>query len=126
MVSLLATVASPQTWPASVLLLVGTLAVLLVVRSLRRPGLPPGASWTDRGLPLIGSPTFFTKRGDYLKEGKQRSPNGHFNFYYGSYPIIALSGEAARAAYFTTRGLDLNAGYKTHVALYSFFFSRRD
>lgn len=111
MVSLVATLASPQDWPASALLLAATIVILLVVRLLRRPDLPLGASWTERGAPLIGSLAFFTKRRDFLREGKERSPNGHFNFYYGSYPIIALSGEAARAAYFTTRGLDLSAGY---------------
>ncbi|RFU80822.1 cytochrome p450 6a1 [Trichoderma arundinaceum] len=112
MVSLVATFASPQNWPASALLLVATLAVLLVSRLLKRADLPPGASWTEKGLPFIGSIPFFTKRGDFLLEGTKRSPNGYFNFYYGSYPIIALSGEAARTAYFTTRGLDLNAGFR--------------
>ncbi|KAL7799935.1 cytochrome P450 [Trichoderma ceciliae] len=112
MLNLVATLASPQHWPASALLLVSTVVVLLVSRLLRRPDLPLGASWTERGVPFIGCLPFFTKRAEFLIEGKKRSSNGHFNFYYGSYPIIALSGEAARTAYFTTRGLDLNAGFR--------------
>ncbi|KAM0257943.1 hypothetical protein ACHAQJ_004101 [Trichoderma viride] len=112
MVSLVATIASPQNWPASVLVLVATVAILIVVRLSKRADLPSGASLTERGVPFIGSVPFFTKRGDFLKEGKERSPNGHFSFYYGPYPIISLSGEAARTAYFTARGLDLNAGFR--------------
>lgn len=106
----LSTLASPQQWPASALILVAATLIVLLMRLLRRPDLPSGASWTEKGLPLFGSFNFFTKRGDFLREGSRKSPNGHFNFYYGSYPIIALSGEAARASYFTTRGLDLSAG----------------
>ncbi|OTA01045.1 cytochrome P450 monooxygenase [Trichoderma parareesei] len=106
------TLASPQQWPASALILVAATLIVLLMRLLRRPDLPSGASWTEKGLPLFGSFNFFTKRGDFLREGSRKSPNGHFNFYYGAYPIIALSGEAARASYFTTRGLDLSAGFR--------------
>ncbi|KAK4082323.1 uncharacterized protein Triagg1_2135 [Trichoderma aggressivum f. europaeum] len=112
MVSLVATLASPRDWPASALLLVATLVISLLVRLLRRPGLPSGASFTEWGVPFIGSLNFFTKRGDFLREGTKRSPNGYFNFYYGSYPIVALSGEKARSAYFNARGLDLSAGFR--------------
>lgn len=111
MVSVVATLLWPQNWSPSTLLLVATVAVFAVVRLSKRADFHSGASWTDRGVPFLGSLPFFTRRGDFLREGKERSANGHFNFFFGSYPIVAISGEAARAAYFTTRGLDLSAGY---------------
>ncbi|KAL7928714.1 cytochrome P450 [Trichoderma chlorosporum] len=112
MVSLIATLASPRDWPASALLLAATVIISILVRFLRRPSLPSGASFTEWGMPFIGSLNFFTKRGDFLRDGTKRSPNGYFNFYYGYYPIVALSGEKARTAYFNTRGLDLSAGFR--------------
>ncbi|KAH6603200.1 cytochrome P450 6A1 [Trichoderma cornu-damae] len=112
MAGLVATLASPQNWPPSALLLAASLVFLVAVRLLRRPCLPPGASWMEKGLPLIGCLSFFTKRRDFLRQGKGRSPNGYFSFYYGSYPIVALSGETGRAAHYATRGLDLSAGFR--------------
>lgn len=111
MVSLVAAILSPQNWSPSVLLLVATVAIFAVVRLSKRADFHSGAKWTDRGVPILGSLPFYTRRGDFLKEGKERSANGHFNFFFGPYPIVAISGEAARSAYFTTRGLDLSAGY---------------
>lgn len=111
MVSLVAAILSPQTWSPSTLLLVATVAIFVLVHLSKRVDFHSGASWTDRGVPILGSLPFYTRRGDFLREGKERSPNGHFNFFFGPYPIVAISGEAARTAYFTTRGLDLSAGY---------------
>lgn len=110
MVSLVAAVLSPQNWSPTILLLVATIAVFAVVRLSKRAAFHSGASWTDRGVPILGSLSFYTRRGDFLREGKERSANGHFNFFFGPYAVVAVSGEAARTAYFTTRGLDLGAG----------------
>lgn len=112
MVSLVAAILSPQNWSPSVLLLVASVAIFAVIRLSKRAAFHSGAKWTDRGVPILGSLPFYTRRGDYLREGKERSANGHFNFFFGPYPIVAISGEAARSAYFTTRGLDLSAGFK--------------
>ncbi|KAK5996005.1 Cytochrome P450 monooxygenase claM-like protein [Cladobotryum mycophilum] len=116
MVSIVGTLTSPQNWPASTLVLVVTTIIILFARGLKRSALPPGASWTEKGWPVLGSLKFFTARGDFFREGKNKSSNGHFNFYYGTYPIVALSGLEARQAFYSARGLNLNAGFRALFA----------
>lgn len=120
MATILSTLAAPQTWPASVLILLLTTTVLLlsgVITSLiRHEALPSGAP-VKKGWPLLGCLDFFSQRNEFLKLGCLRSSNGQFSFYYGAKSIVALSGSAARTAFFTQRGLDLSEGYVISLLL---------
>lgn len=103
---------APLGWPISLIPLLLAFVFLInraVSHILTRGPLPSGAL-AAKGWPLLGSIDFFRCRGDFLKDGREQSPNGHFSFYYGPHPIVALSGEAARQAYLNVRGLNLFAG----------------
>ncbi|KAK5994274.1 Cytochrome P450 monooxygenase -like protein [Cladobotryum mycophilum] len=117
MTAITSTLAAGHNWAITALVLLLTPIILLLVRSVYRPPLALGTGWSDKGWPFIGSLRFFSARGDYFVEGKQRSPNGYFNFYCGNHSIVALSGEAARTCFYTIRGLDLNAGFRVLYAL---------
>ncbi|RDA94977.1 hypothetical protein CP533_0108 [Ophiocordyceps camponoti-saundersi (nom. inval.)] len=104
-------------------LIILTLLVLLtcvgvVVFQMRasRPSLPPDAPGLFRGWPVFGCVDFFRGRRDFLLRGRDLSPSRQFSFFYGPHPIVAVSGPAARASFFTSRGLDLGAGF---AALYA-------
>ncbi|PFH61087.1 hypothetical protein XA68_18295 [Ophiocordyceps unilateralis] len=100
----------------TVLLLV-TAAVLVVVQMVAsRPRLPAHAPTLVRGWPVFGCLDFFRGRRDFLLRGRQMMPSRQFSFFYGPHPIVAVSGPAARASFFTARGLDLGAGF---AALYA-------
>ncbi|KND87478.1 Obtusifoliol 14-alpha demethylase [Tolypocladium ophioglossoides CBS 100239] len=104
--------AAPPSWPASAWALLLTMAVLLVGGlTWRRPAFPNGAPRLLKGWPVIGSAGFFRSRSDFLRDGKAKSPGGQFSFYYGAHPIVAVSGPSARSSFYTTRGLDLGAGF---------------
>lgn len=106
-----------QAWP-TILFIVGLTTIgLAVIPLLRRPAFPKSTPPVSKHcLPLIGSPDFFTRRAPFVQEGCKASPSGHFSFNYGPLPIIALSGEAARATYFNSRGLDLESGFNAVFA----------
>lgn len=58
----------------------------------------------------MGSIEWFLKRRDFQYETKQKSKNGLFSFYFGSFPIVALSGNEGRAVFFGSRGLSFEKG----------------
>ncbi|PHH68465.1 hypothetical protein CDD82_541 [Ophiocordyceps australis] len=118
MPSVLSTLATPNSWPVGALVFLLTVAVVLATRFIpwTRPSFPSKAPRLLKGWPIIGSTGFFRARCDFLKENRQRDPSGQFSFYYGPHPIVALSGPSARLSFYTSRGLDLSAGFSTLFA----------
>ncbi|PHH63183.1 hypothetical protein CDD81_6234 [Ophiocordyceps australis] len=118
MPSVLSTLAAPQSWPVGALVFLLTVAVVLASRIVpwTRPSFPSKAPRLLKGWPIIGSTGFFRARCDFLKENKARDPSGQFSFYYGPHPIVALSGTSARLSFYTSRGLDLSAGFSALFA----------
>ncbi|KAG5990627.1 hypothetical protein E4U54_004060 [Claviceps lovelessii] len=117
MTLMLGSLASPlQNWPASVLVLVITTMAVLLFRYASRPAWHPQAPKALSGWPVLGSPGFFRNRWSFLRRHASATASGHFSFFYGPHPIVALSGTAARQTFFTSRSLDLNEGF---AALFS-------
>lgn len=116
--TLLATLVSSQAWSASALIILITTLGLAFLPIIRRPSFPKVAPLAlEKGsFPIIGGLGFFTRRAAFLNAGRKASKSGQFSFHYGPHPIIAVSGEAARSTYFTSRGLDLSAGFRTLFA----------
>lgn len=114
--------ANPQTWPLA-FLAVSLSSILLVVIHLliNRPDFPSTAPAYLKGYPILGSLGFFGKRLDFLKRGQTLSPNRLFSFYYGRHAIVALSGTEGRSLFYTTRSLDLNAGYVDYQFRHFYF-----
>jgi sterol 14-demethylase len=112
--TLLETLVSSQAWSTSALIILITTIGLAFLPIIRRPSFPsiaPLALEKDI-LPVIGGLGFFTRRANFLGAGRDASKSGQFSFHYGPHPIVALSGEAGRSTYYTTRGLDLAAGFR--------------
>jgi hypothetical protein len=97
---------------AHVLATITIVLVLMAIRPLLYRLNPPsdapefakGHGWSWK------APRFWRSRAEYLQLGKHKSPNRQFSFWYGSNHVVAISGEAARTAYLTSRGLDSLAG----------------
>lgn len=98
------------TYPLSVLALLFGASYLVVSRLTSRVVFSAASPSVLAGWPLLGSLGFFRARNDFLKDGQDRSGNGHFSFYYGPHSIVAVSGEAARATVYGSRGLNLGKG----------------
>lgn len=84
------------------------LAWRLFARWRRQNPLGAPEIYEDHGL--FGSLRFTTSRAEYLAEGIQQSRDGQFSFWYGGNHVVVVSGEAARIAFQTSRGLDPSAG----------------
>ncbi|KAG6010364.1 hypothetical protein E4U21_006928 [Claviceps maximensis] len=108
--------ASPQNWPASILILLISTIVVVVSRYASRPAWHPKAPKALSGWPVLGSPGFFRNRWSFVRRHTSATESGHFSFFYGPYSIVALSGPAARQTFFTSRSLDMNEGF---AALFS-------
>jgi sterol 14-demethylase len=100
-----------QTWPVAFLLLLLVPLLPVVHLLVNRPRLPKNVPSLLRGLPVFGSIGFYTERFDFIQRIKSMMPGKQFTFYYGRFPIIAMTGEAGRSVVFNTRGLDLKSGY---------------
>lgn len=98
-------------WPSCILVLALTILFLAFPRTFSRPAWPSNAPRYLRGLPLLGSLDFFRCRLDFQKKSSATTETGNFSFFYGSHPIVSLSGADARKTFFTARGLDLTEGY---------------
>ncbi|KAK2597419.1 hypothetical protein QQS21_005967 [Conoideocrella luteorostrata] len=116
MAIILSTLAAPQNWPASVLILAITTLTILLTRLLSRPAWPSQAPKPISSWPVFGSLGFFRQRWSFLQKGSTTTPSGQFSFFYGPHSIVALSGTAARKTFFTSRSLDINEGF---AALFS-------
>ncbi|KAF4963183.1 hypothetical protein FSARC_8761 [Fusarium sarcochroum] len=95
-------------------LLVGiaTVLIFMAARPLFYRVSPPGsAPQFLKGYKSWKAPTFGSSRAEYLKSGKEKSPDRQFSFWYGPNHVIAISGDEARTTYLTSRGLDSLAGF---------------
>lgn len=103
-------------WPVALPLL--ALVPLLPIAYLlaKRPLLPKNVPALLRGLPVVGSIEFYTERFDFIQRIKSKIPGKHFTFYYGRYPIIAMTGETGRSVVFNTRALDLKSAFVSTLA----------
>ncbi|KAG5981566.1 hypothetical protein E4U55_002822 [Claviceps digitariae] len=116
MALIFSTLAAPQNWPASVLVLLITTITVLLCRYATRPAWHPQAPKALSGWPVLGSPGFFRNRWSFIRKHASATASGHFSFFYGPHSIVALSGTAARQTFFTSRSLDINEGF---AALFS-------
>nr|QGV56756.1 Jtm01 [Epichloe sp. LpTG-4] len=106
-----------QAWLISgVVLLLAAAAVLVGQMAASRPRLDGRAPRLLKGAPILGCLDFFRCRSEFLLKGRDRDPSRQFSFFYGPYPIVALSGSAARSFFYTARGLDFIPGFLALVA----------
>ena len=101
---------SPQTWPVSVLVLVLTTFSIAIYKLASRPSWPVAAPKIEKGWPVLGSLGFWGERLSFLKKGSSTTKTGHFSFYTGSRPVVALFGTEARQTFFSERRLNPSAG----------------
>lgn len=112
MAILLSSLAALPSHADNLLAAMTTILVLMAVRPLLyRLNPPSDAPEFAKGyISSWKAPNFWRSRAEYLKLGRDESPDRQFSFWYGSNHVIAISGEAARTAYLTSRGLDSLAG----------------
>lgn len=72
------------------------------------PGKTPPLTKGD--WPIVGSLGFWTRRNIWFREAAAHSTTGHFSFHVGSYPVIGVTGDAARQTFLESRDLDMKAG----------------
>ncbi|KXH31508.1 cytochrome P450 6A1 [Colletotrichum nymphaeae SA-01] len=105
------TLLHPQTWPTSIWVLLLTGLAYAVGFLAYRPSFPRNAPKVVRGWPVLGTPRFFTDRGNFLAEGARLGRFGNWSFYFGKMRIVGLSGDAGRRVFFESRDLDFTKGY---------------
>lgn len=111
MAILLSSLAALPSHADNMLAAMATVLVLMAVRPLLyRLNPPSDAPDFAKGYLSWNAPKFWRSRAEYLKLGRDESASRQFSFWYGSNHVIAISGEAARTAYLTSRGLDSLAG----------------
>lgn len=105
---------SLAAFPSQANNLVATIAAVLVLMAARpfiyRINPSSDAPEFAKGSFSWKAPKFWRSRAEYLQLGRDESPNRQFSFWYGSNHVIAISGDAARTTYLTSRGLDSLAG----------------
>ncbi|GJC89255.1 obtusifoliol 14-alpha demethylase [Colletotrichum liriopes] len=101
----------PQNWPTSVWVLLLTGLAYAVGALVYRPSFPRNAPRLFKGYPVLGTPRFFSQRGDFLSEGRRLATSGNWSFYFGKMRIVGLSGDAGRRLFFENRDLDFSKGY---------------
>lgn len=101
---------APQNWPSSVYVILATAISFAIVRLLSRPPFPATSPPLMKGYPIVGSLGFFSGRTDFFKSASSLSKTGNFSFYVGKLPVVGVSGEESRKAYFEAKELDLAKG----------------
>ncbi|KAF9010183.1 cytochrome P450 [Cyathus striatus] len=86
------------------------LLILLVTSAVQKDGLDEPASLP--GNPFLAIFPFFRKRYDFLNWGFHATGQSIFQFSLLRNKVIVVSGESAREAFFTAKGLDLTEGFK--------------
>ncbi|KAG5643635.1 hypothetical protein DXG03_000561 [Asterophora parasitica] len=86
------------------------LVIVLVTSSLQADEADAPASLPCYSLSAILP--FFTRRYDFLNWGFQATGQSIFQFQLLRNQVIVVSGESAREAFFTAKGLDLTEGFK--------------
>ncbi|ORY18132.1 cytochrome P450 6A1 [Clohesyomyces aquaticus] len=85
-------------------------AYIIVHSYLRR--IPANAPPTiGEDLPLTGAFGFWTRRWDFFRNARDRSPTGNFSFHAGSHQVVGISGDKARQLFFESRDLGFAEGY---------------
>lgn len=100
----------PQNWPTSIWVLLLTGVAYAVGLLAYRPSFPRNAPKLLKGYPVLGTPRFFTDRGNFLVEGSRLGRSGNWSFYFGKMRIVGLSGEHGRQLFFESRDLDFTKG----------------
>ncbi|TIC90210.1 Obtusifoliol 14-alpha demethylase [Colletotrichum higginsianum] len=101
----------PQSWPTSVWVLLLTGLAYAVGSLAWRPSFPRNAPRLLKGYPVLGTPRFFSERGNFLSEGRRFAASGNWSFYFGKMRIVGLSGDEGRRLFFESRDLDFTKGY---------------
>ena len=78
----------------------------------QQPSFPKNAPRrTPESWPIFGSWDFFTQRWDFYRRSMAHNKGGHFSFYAGSHPVVALAGDEGRRVFFESKGLNFGAGW---------------
>ena len=111
----MASIASfPQISPTETVLYSLTITVLVALYLLfvKRPSLHSKAPPLTSGVyPIVGALGFFNRRWDFFKLGAAASPTGNFSFYVGKKPIVGLTSDASRQAFFDNKNFSFMEGY---------------
>ncbi|KAH7253311.1 cytochrome P450 [Fusarium solani] len=114
MAIVLSSLAALQSKADSIVVAVAILVALVAVTPLvGRLTSPRGAPRLFRGYAGLNSPTFAKSRNDYLRQGKEQSPDSQFSFWHGPHHMVSVSGEVARNVLLTSRKLNALAGFAT-------------
>lgn len=98
---------SPSLWVA----LVAVSIILVFINFYPRPPFPTKApKLVSENYPIVGALTFFTKRWEFHHRAALQSKTGNFSYYAGPNPVIGLSGDAGREAFFGSSQLGLSEG----------------
>ncbi|KAK1573915.1 cytochrome P450 6A1 [Colletotrichum navitas] len=101
----------PHDWPMGVWVLLLTGLAYAVGALVHRPSFPKSAPKLFKSHPVVGSPRFFSNRGNFMTEGRRLAKSGNWSFYFGKMRIVGLSGVEGRRLFFESRELDFTKGY---------------
>jgi cytochrome P450 len=103
----------PQSWPASVWVLLLTGAVTTFFQVFYRPSLHKKAPswWKSNDWPIVGAVKFYTARNDYFREAMAHSATGDFSFMVGKKHIVGMSSPEGRKTFFDSRQLNFTEGF---------------
>ncbi|KAI8711753.1 hypothetical protein NCS52_01439600 [Fusarium sp. LHS14.1] len=74
---------------------------------------PRGAPRAFGGHGGLNSATFTKSRNEYLRHGKEDSPDKQFSFWHGPNHMVSVSGDVARTVFLTSRKLNALAAFAT-------------
>ncbi|KAM0815388.1 putative Cytochrome P450 6A1 [Seiridium cardinale] len=111
--ALLAKVLSPQSWPASVYVLLLAGLATFVYQYLLRPSIPSKApAFRKAGdVPFFGALRFFSARAEYMMDAIRSAPGKSWTFYVGKKQIVGIHGVEARKTFFENKDLNFGAGF---------------
>ncbi|KAK2059706.1 cytochrome P450 6A1 [Colletotrichum caudatum] len=101
----------PHDWPMGVWVLLLTGLAYAVGSLVNRPSFPSNAPAMLKGYPVVGSPRFFSERGNFLNEGRKLAKSGNWSFYFGKKRLVGLGGPEGRRLFFESRDLCFTKGY---------------
>lgn len=96
-------------------LVLGLIGLLFYL--LQKPKFATNApKMADDAWPILGAYSFFTKRWEFFTRAASLSHTGNFSFYAGQWPVIGVTGEEGRKAFFDSKFLDPTEGHKALMA----------
>ena len=98
------------TLSASTAISVVVVVVIALPSEPRRLG-PKEPRLVPEGYPVVGALRFFTARWDFFQHARRLTPSGNFGFFIGKHPVVGLTGEKGRQAFFESKGVGFGEGY---------------